>query len=95
MNAKYHERFKAALAERLPGFDIYADAHITTASFAGARLVMGTPAPDDKRKPVEPADVSEWIERATSRLHYDMNLYKPEHVAKGRALLDAIQETQP
>jgi len=88
---KYHERFAADLAAELPeGFTVYADAHIVTASYGTARLVGYTAKPTDKRRPVDRADVLDWIERARNQMRRDMYHYKPEHKDAGQALLDAL-----
>ena len=91
----YHDRFAAALREALPdGFEVSADRYIVTASYGTAALVGYVPDPIDKRKPVEPADVQDWIERQRVRLLSAIHHYTPEAALAARALLDALSERE-
>lgn len=88
----YHDRFAAALAAALPeGFEVYADAHAVAVHYGTASLFGFPPRVEDKRKPVRPDDVSDWIDRHTSRLRSQMRHYTPQAKGAARALLAALE----
>jgi hypothetical protein len=91
----YHDRFAAALRAALPeGFEVSADRYIATASYGTAALVGYVPDPIDKRKPVEPADVQDWIERERIRLLSAVYHYTPQAAEAVLDLLDALHNHQ-
>lgn len=93
MSTAYHDRFAAALRKALPSvFEV--EAHDgwndVSVNYGTARL-LGYMPNGDKRAAVTAEDVSEWIERAASKLRSQMHHYTPEAKQAARALLERLE----
>lgn len=93
MSTAYHDRFAAELQTALPeNFVIFSDKTLTTASYGTASLIGFTPLPGDKRRPVDKADVTNWITSRTANLRRDMVHFTPEAKKAANALLNALPQ---
>lgn len=86
----YAERFVSAISDALPGsFTVHDSQGLIVASHGekGAAMSGFMPAYVDKRKPVNPEDVSVWLTGARMRVRRYLPLYTDEARAAAEAML--------
>lgn len=87
----FHDRFAAELRELLgEGFEVGADRSLTFARFGSAALILYTPDPVDRRKPVRDDESREWVLRAAAKLRSEIPKYTDEAKESATLLLDEL-----
>lgn len=87
----FHDRFAAELRDLLgEGFAVDADRALAFATFGSAALILHTPAPTDRRKPVRDDEAREWVLRAAAKLRSEIPKYTEEAKESATLLLDEL-----